>query len=214
MRYKRFIPLLFATFVCLFVSLYILQRLGEGRPQPSAWGERLNFSELRPNEEIAVECQLIGCRSEWSVRKYYVTGDAPGRFQALPSSGSRVTPDEQESVTRLLTLTEAEGLDATLRFFRSQKAEVSSGTKLNTFSYFRSGQKIGEEVFVGHWGLEKLNYLYAHRRDKDPDREEAYWEISRNYGLTRADLSKLLTLEMLAVHESGNTPNATADKER
>jgi hypothetical protein len=195
----------------------------------TASGERLNVTSLVPGEEIVVRHYYGGDRSLPRAHEFRIGGAQPRQFVARSlkvdaSCCPRTRRVDRKVVSRLLAceidrpLTtrvlndrEAQGLDATISYFRRVREEKSSAADYYTLSYLRSGELIGEEVFVGFFVASQLNYLAIAGLQAESD-YDPHAALAARWDIERKELDRMITFEMLEKAVPNQPPEATPDQ--
>jgi len=193
-----------------FIAIYLLIR---DVPRATSSGEHLRLSRLAPSELVVIE-KYFSHGQDSRVRMYVLGAERePSRFDAFEASGEwkggllYATP-QKLIASRKLSVRELSGLEATLAFYRTVREEDSSATVRIRFSYLRDGRRVGEEFFVGFWLTDQLSYLNRQENRSDPVYDAEFVRRAEGYGVTRAELDRMVTLEMLE-KEPNKAPEPT-----
>ena len=216
-RGKRLMMLLVAfaaTAMAVLGSYLVFWQLVGNVPRRHQSGERIAFALLQPNEHIVAK-SVHGDRGV-RLREYrfYWAAGAP-HVDVLGNTDSFEFHKTEPLVTgRALRESEAEGLDAMVRYFRGHRDELSSGVGEYRITYFRENRQIGEEIFVGYRVTQQLGYFaYAKKRGVLVDASD-YARLAAECDIVPAELKRLFPFEYLEGEQGANLTEGNEGNER
>jgi hypothetical protein len=180
----RLILQLVGSLLCLVLLVVVLQSLTAGAARHYKHGEHLQLSNLTARELIVVQ-ESGGDRGPRLMREYRIERLDQG-FQSTATfghveqkNGSPIFVHDDDPVVRSLSDRQVQGLQEMLLYFGEQKEEQSSANSTIHVRYFRAGEEIGAELFVGCALDGDLAYCRRELRQGNYQAEDVYswlWE--------------------------------------
>lgn len=208
MKPKRLV-LIFAPFACILFYALLVRITTQEIPRATTEGAQLKIASLSGGEEVVVQ-RLFAHRNVVAREYRIIASGATKQVSVFSLSDAwedgrlKLTLDQVLAV-RDLTVSEAEGLDQTVAFFRDRREEYSSAERHYRLSYFRFGKKIGEEFFIGFSLPSDLAYL---RREGSAS-AQSYTELAERHDVTRDLIEKMVPFEELEPQTPNKAPEPT-----
>ncbi|MDP3069106.1 MAG: hypothetical protein Q8N18_02405 [Opitutaceae bacterium] len=206
MKAKRLIPI-FASFACLILVAVYYQHLVDDIPRAHTSGTHLKVSTLANDEELTAS-YVFDHRTRFA-RQYEIRRRNGALSLAIFSASvewqgtKAVTKADQLLGTHILTPAEQQGLDALIAYFRTRREEHSSAFTQTALIHRRAGKVIGEEIYVGFGLPGSLDYLDQEAKNGAATTHD-YDKLAADYGLTRAELDRIVPFERLTRRATGN----------
>jgi hypothetical protein len=204
----RLILQLVGSLLCLGLLVVVLQSLTAGVPRHYAHGEHLRLRNLTAREMIVVQ-ELGGDRGPRLMREYRIERLDQG-FQSTATfghverkNGSPIFVHDDDPVVRSLSDRQVQGLQEMLLYFGEQGEEQSSANTTTHVRYFRSGEEIGEELFVGYHLDGDLAYCRRQLRRGNYLAEDVYSRLWETFHVPPSRVAR-----MTAFAELLDDPNA------
>ena len=190
------------SLLCLVLLVIVLQSLTADVPRHYAHGERLRLSNMTSREMVVVQ-ESGGDRGPRLMHEYRIERTDRG-FQSVAMRGYVEWRDgkptfvhEGDAVVRTRPELQVLGLEDMLSYFGEQPEESSSANQTTHVRYFRSGDEVGEELFVGYHLDGDLAYRRGESRGDDYPLSEVYRDLATRYGIPPSRLARMMAFTEL-----------------
>jgi hypothetical protein len=208
----RLILQLVGSLLCLVLLVVVLQSLTAGVPRHHAHGEHLQLSNLTARELIVVQ-ESGGDRGPRLMREYRIERLDEG-FQSTATfgqveqkNGRPIFVHDDDPVVRSLSERQVQGLQEMLLYFGEQEEEQSSANSTTHVRYFRDGEEIGEELFVGYALDGMLAYCRRELRRGNYQPDDVYTRLWETFHVPPSRVARMTAFTELLEEPKAERPD-------